>query len=83
MWPGVVEDPQLQVKSKPWRFFFDGATHKDGSGVGIMLFLLTEFRQNSNRVEGPLCSNNEAEYEALIAGLEDLLELGATKVEIW
>lgn len=83
MWPGVVEDPQLQVKSKPWRFSFDGATRKDESEVGIMLFLLIEFRQNSNRIEGPLCPNNEVEYKALIAGLKVLLELGAAKVEIW
>jgi len=29
-----------------------------------------------------LCSNNEAEYEAMVAGLEMLLELGAKDVEI-
>ncbi|XP_050888197.1 uncharacterized protein LOC127093327 [Lathyrus oleraceus] len=79
----VVESPQLQVELKPWRLFFDGSTHKDGSGVGIMIIspdgIPTKLK---NRIEGPLCSNNEAEYEALIAGLEALLEFGATRVEI-
>ena len=41
--------------------------------------ILTKFKY---RIEGPPCLNNEAEYEALIAGLEVLLELGATRVEI-
>jgi ribonuclease HI len=79
----VVESPQLQVELKPWRLFFDGSTHKDGSGVGIMIIspdgIPTKLKY---RIEGPLCSNNEAEYEALIAGLEALLEFRATRVEI-
>ncbi|XP_058722974.1 uncharacterized protein LOC131594788 [Vicia villosa] len=79
----VVETPQLLVELKPWRLFFDGSTHKDGSGVGILLIspdgIPTKLKY---RIEGPLCSNNEAEYEALIVGLEALLELGATRVEI-
>ncbi|XP_050897537.1 uncharacterized protein LOC127104395 [Lathyrus oleraceus] len=70
----VVENPQLQVELKPWRLFCDGSMHKDGSGVGIMLVspdgIQTKLKY---RIEGPLCSNNEAEYEALIAGLEALL----------
>ncbi|XP_050908624.1 uncharacterized protein LOC127122310 [Lathyrus oleraceus] len=79
----LVDNPQFQVELKPWKLFFDGSTHKNGSGVGIMLIspdgIPTELKY---KIEGPLCSNNEAEYEALIAGLEALLELGATRVEI-
>ena len=38
----------------------------------------TKFKFQLNK----FCSNNEAEYEALIVGLEILLELGAKYVEI-
>src|SRR4030067_546527 len=38
----------------------------------------TKFKFRLNK----LCSNNEAEYEALIMGLEILLDLGAKAVEI-
>ncbi|XP_058766406.1 uncharacterized protein LOC131640003 [Vicia villosa] len=73
----VVETPQLLVELKPWRLFLDGSTHKEGSGVGILLIspdgIPTKLKY---RIEGPSCSNNEAECEVLIAGLEALLELG-------
>ncbi|XP_058760182.1 uncharacterized protein LOC131633486 [Vicia villosa] len=79
----VVETPQLLVELKPWRLFFDGSTHKDGSGVGILLISLDGIPTKLKyRIEGPSCSNNEADCEALIAGLEALLELGATRVKI-
>ncbi|XP_058774553.1 uncharacterized protein LOC131648840 [Vicia villosa] len=75
--------PLKAMKGQLWRLFFDGSTHKDGRGVGILLIspdrIPTKLKY---RIEGPLCSNNEAEYEALIAGLEAMLELGATMVEI-
>ncbi|XP_058784569.1 uncharacterized protein LOC131659384 [Vicia villosa] len=79
----VVETPQLLVELKPWRLFFNGSTHKEGSGVGILLILTDGIPTKLKyRIEGPSCSNNEAEHEALIAELEALLELGATRVEI-
>src|SRR4051812_33174949 len=71
----VVENPQQYVELKPWKLYFYGSTHKEGSGVGILIIssegIPTKLKY---RIEGPLCSNNEAEYEALLAGLEALLE---------
>ncbi|XP_058759340.1 uncharacterized protein LOC131632610 [Vicia villosa] len=79
----VVESHQQYVEIKPWRLFFDASTHKEGSGVRILIIspegIPTKLKF---KIEGPLCSNNEIEYEALLGGLEALLELGATRVEI-
>ncbi|XP_050878313.1 uncharacterized protein LOC127082133 [Lathyrus oleraceus] len=78
----IVQNSLSYLEFEPWKLYFDGYTHKDGTGVGILIIspskIPTKFKY---KVEG-LCSNNEAEYEALIVGLEILLELGATQVEI-
>jgi hypothetical protein len=70
------------VELGSWKLYFDGSSHKNGTGFGIVIIspnkIPTTFQY---KVEG-ICSNNKAEYEALIAGLEMLLELGATRVEI-
>ena len=60
--------------------YFDGSTHRNGSGVGVLLIspegIPTKFKY---KLDGPRCSNNEAEYEALIVGLEALLEYPCSK----
>jgi hypothetical protein len=66
------------LELKPWKLYFDGSSHKECIGIGFVIISPNKFPTKFKyKVEGT-CSNNEAEYEALIAGLEMLLELGAT-----
>ncbi|KAK2406377.1 hypothetical protein QL285_042113 [Trifolium repens] len=78
----VIETPQNYVESRPWKLYFDGSKHKHGVGIGILIIspskIPTKFKYKING----FCSNNEAEYEALIAGLEILLDLGAKNILI-
>ncbi|CAN6691091.1 unnamed protein product [Malus baccata var. baccata] len=68
----------------PWKLYFDGSHTQKAAGAGIViinpqgvyhyyLFLL-DYQENTN---------NRAEYEALIIGLEILMDLGAAEVEIF
>ncbi|XP_070667982.1 uncharacterized protein [Malus domestica] len=68
----------------PWKLYFDGSHTQKASGAGIVIV-------NPHRVyhyysflldyEGN--TNNRAEYEALIIGLEILMDLGAAEVEVF
>jgi len=51
-------------------------------GVGILIISPENIPTKFNFRLDEFCSNNEAEYEALIADLEILQELGAKHVEI-
>lgn len=78
----VVETMRAYVGIIPWKLYFDSFKHKDGSGVGIYILspdnMLIKF---ICKIPGA-CSNNEVEYEALITGLQFLLDLGETEVEL-
>ncbi|XP_073036775.1 uncharacterized protein [Primulina eburnea] len=66
-----------------WRIFADGASCKDGSGVGVLLISPTEERiQLAVRLDFR-ASNNEAEYEAVIIGVKAAQNVGATRVLIY
>ena len=73
-----IEEPVTGgIETFPWTLYFDGSSHKNGSGIGIVIVSPTnEVTKYKFRIS-QYCSNNEAEYEALINGLEILLELGA------
>ena len=64
-------------QSKVWTLFVDGASNQHGCGAGIVLI-------DPEGIESSHClrfefraTNNEAEYEALLAGLNAARELGA------
>ena len=64
-----------------WKLFFDGSTCDNGQGIGAILIspsgTIFEF---SNRLEEER-TNNQAEYEALLFGLEFLESMGIKHVE--
>ncbi|CAJ2672886.1 unnamed protein product [Trifolium pratense] len=78
----AIESPQNYIALEPWTLYFDGSRHQHGTGIGILIIspqkIPTKFKYRINGI----CSNNEAEYEALIAGLEILLSLGARDIKI-
>ncbi|GKA46440.1 reverse transcriptase domain-containing protein, partial [Tanacetum coccineum] len=73
----VVETPQ-----EPWTLFTDGSSCVDGSGAGLILTSPegTEFTY-ALRFQFT-ASNNEAEYEALIAGLRIAAQMGVRNVHV-
>jgi len=64
------------VTLTPWKLYFDGSVCNEGQGIGIILVspggAALDF---SSRLEFH-CTNNQAEYEALLFGLELLQSMG-------
>ncbi|KAK2990335.1 hypothetical protein RJ640_003607 [Escallonia rubra] len=67
------EDGVIYVGIAPWKMTFDGSTTSQGADGNIHKFVF--------QIEKD-CSNNQAEYEALIIGLEILLDMHITTVQI-
>src|ERR1044072_8461750 len=78
----MVAMPENFVDLVPWKLYFDDSSHKNGAGIGGVMIspsgIPAEFKYT---IDG-ICTNNEAEYESLIIGLELLLELGARNFKI-
>ncbi|KAL6340194.1 hypothetical protein AAG906_040630 [Vitis piasezkii] len=84
----IVELPKKQTHpidhfgEQWWTLHVDGSSRVFGSGVGLVLQSPTvELIEQAIRLNFST-SNNEAEYEAMLAGLDLALMLAATKLEI-
>ena len=71
-----------RVDCCPWKVFMDSASSAMGAGTKIIIITLEEIRLEHSFRLGFRASNNEAEYEALLAGLRAILGMGAWEVEI-
>ncbi|XP_073051281.1 uncharacterized protein [Primulina eburnea] len=70
-------------KEEVWRVFVDGASNISGCGVGIVLVSpLEENVKLALKIDSRV-TNNEAEYEAVLAGLRVAREVGASRVIIY
>ncbi|KAA0025914.1 uncharacterized protein E6C27_scaffold34G002060 [Cucumis melo var. makuwa] len=54
---------------EPWTMYFDGAARRSGTGAGIVLISPEKHMLPCSFALAELCSNNVAEYQALIIGL--------------
>nr|GFB75057.1 reverse transcriptase domain-containing protein [Tanacetum cinerariifolium] len=73
--------PVAETQEEPWTLFTDGSSCVDGSGAGLIL-------TNPDGIEFTYAlrfqfaaSNNEAEYEALIAGLRIATQMGVKNIQ--
>ena len=71
------------VENRTWRVFVDRALSAMGASVGIVIITSEGIRLKHSFRLGFKAFNNEAEYEALIAGLKTALDLGARNVEVY
>jgi hypothetical protein len=77
-----ITNQQNNAEDEMWNMSFDGAASREGAGVGVWI--------NPPKIGTKLCSykisfdctNNMAEYEALILGLKTLKELGARRIVV-
>ncbi|XP_027174389.1 uncharacterized protein LOC113774008 [Coffea eugenioides] len=67
----------------PWKMYFDGAAHRHRVGLGIVFvtpdggIMLYSFTLNQH------CSNNVAEYQTLILGLEIAVDMEQLDIQIY
>ena len=74
------EQDDLEKKQKReglWTMYFDGSMAKVGASAGVyIIYPIMDFKSLSYKLTFE-CTNNVAEYEALLLGLHALKYLGA------
>ncbi|XP_074304558.1 uncharacterized protein LOC141639296 [Silene latifolia] len=67
----------------PWQMYFDGAARKDGAGAEVVFVTPQNHLMPYSFTLTQLCSNNMAEYQALILGLQMAIEIGVRDMDIY
>src|ERR1043165_5017074 len=80
---GFPKKEILGIENSVWEMYFDGASNHHGNGIGVVFITpCGEHIPFSVKLDFQ-CTNNEAEYEACINGLEAALELGIKKLKVF
>ena len=74
--------PVCEVNVQPWVLKFDGSSTEKLVGAGVVITSPFSTKTALSFTLDFECTNNQAEYEALIIGLEILQDLGAKEVLI-
>ena len=74
--------PPVQIQSECWTMYFDGSLMKTGAGAGLLLVLPLGIHMRYMIRLHFAASNNVAEYEALVNGLQIAIELGVRRLDV-
>ena len=81
---GSVDERSVDVASiqglQPWELYVDGAANQRGSGVGLVLVPPEKITIEKSLRLNFSVTNNEAEYEALLRGMEMVQKMGGKAV---
>ncbi|XP_062103347.1 uncharacterized protein LOC133814399 [Humulus lupulus] len=79
----LPDEEVFTVETSSWKLFFDGAARNSGAGAEIVFVTpLRSLIPYSFHILA-ICTNNVAEYEALIIGLEIVLEMKIQSLEVF
>ena len=67
----------------PWEVYFDGAARQDSAGAGVVLISPEKHILPYLFALTQLCSNNMAEYQAFILGLQMAVEIGIRDLYVY
>lgn len=78
--PGPEEGPEPGSR---WMLVFDGASNALGNGIGAVITSPTDFHLPFTTRLCFKCTNNMAEYEACILGIEAAIDLRVKILEVY
>ena len=78
----LAEDTRVTLNLPIWKLFVDGAANAQGSGAGLIMTSPEEIDIEYALRFGFQASNNEAEYEAVIAGLNLAHSMEVDQLEV-
>jgi ribonuclease HI len=67
----------------PWKVYFDGSVCAKGCAIGYVIMSPGGVNQEEAERLDFRCTNNQSEYEALIAGLRYVISIGVKDVEVF
>ncbi|KAM2799221.1 hypothetical protein COP2_004355 [Malus domestica] len=77
-----VEISMVEMRDNYWTMYFDGSSTSSSAGVGVVIQSPNHYRWYFSLKLDFDCTNNQAEYEALIIDLGILHDLRATRALI-
>ncbi|GFY96586.1 hypothetical protein Acr_11g0008920 [Actinidia rufa] len=79
----IPKEPAQEKDLAHWILFVDGSSNQHGCGAGLVIRAPSGEQMEYAIRMGFKATNNEAEYEALLAGLRVATELGAQSLEVF